>query len=468
MKVKTRFAPSPTGYLHIGGVRTALYSWLYARKHGGEFILRIEDTDQERSTQASIDAIVDSMQWLGLDADQAPIYQSQRFARYREVAEQLIQQGDAYRCNCSKARLEQLREQQLANKQKPRYDGHCRELQLPADTPEHVVRFKTPHEGSVAFVDKVHGNIEIANDELDDVIMLRSDCIPTYNFSVVVDDMDMQITHVIRGDDHINNTPRQINIYHALGATPPIYAHVSMILGPDGKRLSKRHGAVSVMHYREQGILADALLNFLLRLGWSHGDQEIFSRQEMLALFDIAHIQKAAASVNREKLEWLNQHYIKTTDAKLLTDELAWHYQALSIDTTQGPALSEIIHIEKDRAKNLREMAEKSRYFFEEVNTYDAQAMSKFVSADILPILQNVAKALAELSSWQQEAIQSVIKQSVKQHQLKFPALAQPLRIALTGNTTSPGIDATLYLIGQQRSVQRIQQFVAYCEAELG
>ena len=332
IKVRTRFAPSPTGYLHIGGARTALYCWLYARKTQGTFILRIEDTDLERSTPESVQAILDGMQWLGLNYDEGPYYQTKHFARYKEVIQQLIDEGKAYRCYCSKERLEKLREEQTAKKEKPRYDGFCRERTSKGEG-AYVVRFKNPLEGVVEFDDLIRGKLSFANTELDDLIIARSDGTPTYNFTVVVDDWDMKITHVIRGDDHINNTPRQINILRALGATPPFYAHVPMILGSDGKRLSKRHGAVGVMQYREDGFLPEALLNYLVRLGWSHGDQEIFSISELIDYFAIEDINRAPAAFNREKLLWLNQHYMKTSDRDHVARELLWHMEKLGIKT---------------------------------------------------------------------------------------------------------------------------------------
>src|SRR5512143_3034880 len=314
MTIRTRFAPSPTGYLHIGGARTALFSWLYARRHGGTFILRIEDTDLERSTAESVNVILEGMTWLGLEYDEGPFFQTHRFDRYKEVIKQLLDDGKAYKCYCTKDELEAMREEQMANKQKPRYDGRCRHRTEPREGHEYVVRFRNPEEGQTIVDDRVRGRVVFSNSELDDLIIARSDGSPTYNFVVVVDDMDMKITHVIRGDDHLNNTPRQINILKALGYEPPRYAHVPMILGSDGARLSKRHGAVSVMQYRDDGFLPEALLNYLVRLGWSNGDQEIFSIDEMIRLFDVSNVHTSAAAFNPEKLLWLNQHYLKTAD----------------------------------------------------------------------------------------------------------------------------------------------------------
>ncbi|TFQ11905.1 glutamate--tRNA ligase, partial [Escherichia coli] len=356
-KVKTRFAPSPTGYLHVGGARTALYSWLYSRHNHGEFVLRIEDTDLERSTQEAIDAIMDGMNWLNLGWDEGPYYQTKRFDRYNQVIDTMIENGTAYRCYCSKERLEALREKQMANNEKPRYDGCCRDHahNHTADEP-HVVRFRNPQEGSVIFDDKIRGPIEFSNQELDDLIIRRTDGSPTYNFCVVVDDWDMEITHVIRGEDHINNTPRQINILKALGAPVPEYAHVSMINGDDGKKLSKRHGAVGVMQYRDDGYLPQALLNYLVRLGWSHGDQEIFSIEEMTELFTLEAVSKSASAFNTEKLQWLNHHYINSMPAEEVAVYLQWHIENAGIDTRNGPELADLVRLLGERCKTLKEM----------------------------------------------------------------------------------------------------------------
>ncbi|MGH8370629.1 MAG: glutamate--tRNA ligase, partial [Gammaproteobacteria bacterium] len=343
MTVRTRFAPSPTGYLHIGGARTALYCWLYARHHGGQFILRVEDTDRERSTDAAVQAILDGMAWLDLKQDEGPYYQTQRFDRYSEVAQRLLADGHAYHCYCSKQELEQMRAEQMARKQKPRYDGRCRQRTEPVAGVAPVIRFRNPEHGQTVIHDLVHGDIVFENRELDDLIIARSDGTPTYNFTVVVDDMDMRITHVIRGDDHINNTPRQINIFDALGVTAPRYAHLPMILGPDGAKLSKRHGAVSVMQYREDGFLPEAILNYLVRLGWSHGDQEIFSREEMVALFDIEDVNKSASAINPDKLLWLNQHYIKHGDFMRLGTELGWHLERIGVRVADATKLAAVV-----------------------------------------------------------------------------------------------------------------------------
>ncbi|MBX3709592.1 MAG: glutamate--tRNA ligase [Gammaproteobacteria bacterium] len=455
--VRTRFAPSPTGYLHIGGARTALYCWLYARKTKGTFILRIEDTDLERSTPESVQAILDGMAWLNLHYDEGPYYQTQRFDRYREVIQQMLNSGTAYRCYCSKERLEQLRENQMARKEKPRYDGTCRNLMEPREGPC-VIRFKNPLDGMVEFNDLIRGRLSFANSELDDLIIARSDGTPTYNFTVVVDDWDMKITHVIRGDDHINNTPRQINILCALGATPPLYSHVPMILGCDGKRLSKRHGAVSVLQYREDGFLPEALLNYLVRLGWSHGDQEIFSINELIDLFEIKNINRAPAAFSQEKLIWLNQHYMKTSDPEHVAKELAWHMEQLGIHTEHGPPLTEIVRAQAERTKTLREMAERSRYFYESVRLSDE--MKSHFSPEIMPALMMVKSRLEKLSVWSKELIHEVLASTAEIHGLKLGKLAQPIRVAITGGTVSPPIDMTMVLIGREQVIQRLNSFL--------
>lgn len=454
--VRTRFAPSPTGYLHVGGARTALFSWLYARHFGGTFILRIEDTDLERSTDASIQAILEGMAWLGLEYDEGPFYQTKRFDRYREVAQQLLAEGKAYRCYCSKERLEALRTEQEATKQKPRYDGHClRHAPADANAP-YVIRFRNPTEGDVSFDDQVRGTITFANSELDDLIIARSDGTPTYNFTVVVDDADMGITHVIRGDDHINNTPRQINILKALGVEVPIYAHLPMIVGSDGKRLSKRHGAVSVMQYQTLGVLPEALLNYLVRLGWSAGDKEIFSRQEMIELFNLGAVHRSAAAFDTEKLLWLNQHYLKTlnplTIAPLLADQLA---QLGLVDTT-GVSLEAVVKLQAERVKTLSEMAERSRYFFVDMPEYDPVAVEKNLTAEVLAPFVALQQRLEQLSDWRPAAIYEALVAVAEQAGLKLGKVAQPLRVAMTGGTVSPSIDATVWVIGKRRALQRL------------
>lgn len=378
MKIKTRFAPSPTGYLHVGGARTALYSWLFARNHGGEFVLRIEDTDLERSTPEAIEAIMDGMNWLSLEWDEGPYFQTKRFDRYNAVIDQMLEEGTAYKCYCSKERLEALREEQMAKGEKPRYDGRCRHShEHHADDEPCVVRFANPQEGSVVFDDQIRGPIEFSNQELDDLIIRRTDGSPTYNFCVVVDDWDMEITHVIRGEDHINNTPRQINILKALKAPVPVYAHVSMINGDDGKKLSKRHGAVSVMQYRDDGYLPEALLNYLVRLGWSHGDQEIFTREEMIKYFTLNAVSKSASAFNTDKLLWLNHHYINALPPEYVATHLQWHIEQENIDTRNGPQLADLVKLLGERCKTLKEMAQSCRYFYEDFAEFDADAAKK-------------------------------------------------------------------------------------------
>ncbi len=455
MTFRTRFAPSPTGYLHVGGVRTALYDWLLARKHKGVFILRIEDTDLERSTPEAVQAILDGMAWLGLNYDEGPFYQTKRFDRYRAVADQLVAQGKAYRCFCSKERLEQLRVQQLEAKQKPRYDGHCRDLPNGDFTQPHVIRFRNPQTGEVVVNDAVHGETIFQNTELDDLIIARSDGTPTYNFTVVVDDYDMKITHVIRGDDHLNNTPRQINILRALDATIPQYAHIPMILGDDGKKLSKRHGAVSVLQFREEGYLPEALLNYLVRLGWSHGDQEIFSIAEMIELFDINDVNSAPAAFNTSKLIWLNQHYIKNSDPSYIAKHLVWHMQKLNINYQHGPQLEDIILIQRERAKTLLEMAEKSRFFYEGVNLTD-EIKKQYISPEIVPVILQLQNKLYDLTEWTDEAIHQVFYDIVTTQEISLGKLAQPVRVLLTGGTVSPPLNSTIRVLGKKLTIDRL------------
>jgi glutamyl-tRNA synthetase len=461
MAVRTRFAPSPTGYLHIGGARTALFSWAYARRHGGKFILRVEDTDLERSTQQSVAAIVDGMRWLALDWDEGPLFQMQRLARYREVAEQLIAAGHAYYDYMSREELEALRHEQLARNEKPRYDGRWRPERaramglVPPKDGKPVVRFRTPEEGSVAWNDLVKGPIEFPNAELDDLVILRADGVPTYNFGVVVDDLDMAITHVIRGDDHVNNTPRQIHIFHALGADLPQFGHVPMILGADGERLSKRHGAVSVMQYRDEGYLPEALVNYLARLGWSHGDDEIFTVRDFVQWFDLAHVSRSAAQFNPEKLAWLNQQYIKAASdarlAELIEPRLRSRGAQLHWNNEGGPPLERVVALLKDRAPTLEQLADEAMLFYElEVNpgTPDWD--------------ENVAGALRMLkarlagASWERAALGNAIKDVVKASGLKMPQLAMPLRRLVTGRTQTPSIDAVLELLGRETVLHRL------------
>lgn len=461
MTIRARFAPSPTGYLHIGGARTALFSWLYARKHGGNFILRIEDTDLERSTAESVNAILEGMTWLGLEYDEGPFFQTHRFDRYREVIQQLLDTGHAYRCYCTRERLEQLREEQMRQKIKPRYDRFCMDRQdLPEDQP-YVIRFKTPREGSIVVHDLIKGAVEFDNNELDDLIIARSDGTPTYNLTVVVDDMDMSVSHVIRGDDHLNNTPRQIHILKALGATPPAYAHVPMILGSDGKRMSKRHGAVSVMQYRTEGFLPEALLNYLVRLGWSHGDQEVFSVDEMIEHFDVSDINKAASTFNPEKLLWLNQQYIKASSPEHIAHQLSWHMGQLGIDPAQGPDLVEIVKTQQDRAKTLVEMASNCAFFYADFTEYEEAAAKKHLKPEALQPLQEVYEHLQGVE-WVAEALHGVVSQVAESLQLKMGKVAQPLRVAISGKAATPPIDTTLFLLGREKTLTRMRHAIEH------
>lgn len=464
MKIKTRFAPSPTGYLHVGGARTALYSWLFARHHEGDFVLRIEDTDLERSTQSAIDAIMDGMNWLSLDWDEGPWFQTKRFDRYNEVIDQMLSAGTAYRCYCSKERLEQLREEQMSRGDKPRYDGHCRDQHDHNHDPEqpHVVRFRNPVSGSVIFDDQIRGPIEFSNKELDDLIIRRTDGSPTYNFCVVIDDWDMGITHVIRGEDHINNTPRQINILKAIGAEVPVYAHVSMILGDDGKKLSKRHGAVSVMQYRDEGYLPEAVLNYLVRLGWSHGDQEIFSVQEMKDFFNLDDVSKSASAFNTEKLQWLNHHYINTLPAEYVATHLQWHIEQAKINTRTGPELADIVKLLGERCKTLQEMAAACRYFYEEPDGFDADAAKKHLRPVASQPLEAVYNKLLAIDNWTAENIHDAIQTTADELETGMGKVGMPLRVAVTGSGQSPALDVTLQAIGQTRTLSRIKQALSF------
>lgn len=461
MTVRTRFAPSPTGYLHVGGARTALFSWLYARRHGGTFVLRIEDTDLERSTTESVNAILEGMTWLGLEYDEGPFYQTERFDHYNAAIQKLMDDGLAYRCNCSRERIDNLREEAMRRKEKPRYDGHCRHKELSSDEP-HVIRFRNPDHGAVVVDDMVRGRVLFNNEELDDLIIRRTDGSPTYNLTVVVDDLDMEITHVIRGDDHLNNTPRQINILRALGHEPPRYGHVPMILGDDGARLSKRHGAVSVMQYREQGFLPEALLNYLVRLGWSSGDQEIFSLDEMISLFDISDVNKAASAFNTEKLLWLNQHYIKAASPLRIAHLLSPHIGRLGIDPIKGPNLVEVAEAQQERAKTLVEMADISAFFYQDFEQFDGQAAKKNLRPVAREGLEKMREALDALDDWSPEALHQVVADVSERLGLKMGKVAQPLRVAVVGRAASPGIDVTLYLVGRDACLRRIDKALEF------
>ena len=462
MTVRTRFAPSPTGFLHIGGARTALFSWAFAKKHSGKFILRIEDTDVARSTPEAVQAILDGMNWLGLDYDEGPFYQMQRMDRYKDVIQKMLQDGSAYYCYSTKEELETLRESQMQQGLKPRYDGRWRPEvgkvlpEVPQDIPP-VIRFKNPQDGHVVWNDLVKGEISIANQELDDLIIARADGTPTYNFCVVVDDWEMNVTQVIRGDDHVNNTPRQINMLKALGATIPQYAHLSMILGDDGQKLSKRHGAVSVMQYHEDGYLPEAVLNYLARLGWSHGDDEIFTMQQFCEWFDLDHITPSAAQFNTEKLNWLNAHYIKLADKDYLVHDITERLAKLNVTVNAQPDLSAVIDLYKERANTLNELAESIVYFYHKP-VVDHVAAEKHLVEDIKPALAKLVELLADVE-WNAEAIHHAINAVVVEFQLKFPKVAMPLRVLLTGIAQSPSIDQVMALLGRDEVLARINEF---------
>jgi glutamyl-tRNA synthetase len=459
--VKTRFAPSPTGYLHIGGARTALFCWAYAKRHGGTFVLRIEDTDRERSTQQSVNAILESMQWLGLDYD-GPYYQMERLARYREAADLLIREGKAYDCYASREELDALREQQRARGDKPRYDGRWRpesakRLGLkPPTGVQPVVRFRNPDEGEITFTDLVKGPITVANSELDDLVLLRADGIPTYNFGVVVDDIDMDITHVIRGDDHVNNTPRQINVYRALGAVQPKFAHVPMILGTDGERLSKRHGAVSVMQYHDEGYLPEAVVNYLARLGWSHGDEEIFSREQLVEWFDLEHISGSAARFNPEKLAWLNAQYLKGADDARLAQLVEPFLLKDDCDPARGAPLAKVVALLKERVNTLEQLADAAVYFYRPLEPSE-DLKHQHYSRAAKPALAALRERLSKID-WSREQISAEVKAVLAEHKLKMPQLAMPLRVMVSGEPQTPSIDATLELIGREEVLARMEK----------
>lgn len=470
VKVRTRFAPSPTGELHVGGARTALYSWLYAKANQGEFVLRIEDTDLERSDPQKTEGILKSMQWLGLNWDHGPYYQTQRFDRYNQVIEQMLEQGLAYYCFISKEELDEIRATQEANKEKPKAPRTYRDYPLTeakqriAQGEKPVVRFKNPLTGSVVFEDAIRGRIEISNDELDDLIIRRADGSPTYNFCVVVDDWDMAITHVIRGEDHINNTPRQINILQALGAPVPIYAHVSMILGEDGKKLSKRHGAVSAMEYHKEGYLPEALLNYLVRLGWGHGDQEVFTREEMIKYFTINQVSHSASRFMVDKLQWLNQYYICNSPRSEVEKALAWQYAETGVDISTGVSLNEIINMLGERSKTLVEMVEKSRFFFEDFDHFEESSAKKHLTANALKPLQMVRSKLAQLEQWNKETTHQAISDTAEELSVGMGKVGMPLRVAVTGMGQSPSMDATLNALGKDRTLKRLDYAIAFIQ----
>ncbi len=465
MSVRTRFAPSPTGFLHIGGARTALFCWAYARRHGGKFILRIEDTDLERSTELSVNAILESMKWLGLDWDEGPFFQMQRLPRYKEIAEQLIAAGHAYRCWATKDELEELRTRQRQNNEKPRYDGRWRpERSKGLKKPEGVnpvIRFRTPEEGEVGWHDLVKGAISFPNKELDDLVLLRADGVPTYNFGVVVDDLDMEITHVIRGDDHVNNTPRQLHIFRALVKEEkiPAFAHLSMILGADGERLSKRHGAVSVMQYLEEGFLPEALVNTLARLGWSHGDEEVFSRQQLVEWFDLGHVSRSPAKFDPEKALWMNQQYLKHADNVRLSGLTELVLGHMGINARCGPPIDKVVALLKDRANTVVHLAENARMFYA-YETPAAQDVAAALDDQVRPALRMLAAKLADLPTvaWERKALAAAIAEVLKATGLKMPALAMPVRLLIMGRTQTPSLDAVLELLGRETVLARLEK----------
>jgi glutamyl-tRNA synthetase len=465
MLVRTRFAPSPTGVLHLGSVRTALFSWLYARHHGGSFILRIEDTDKERSTKENVDAILDGMAWLGLDADEGPFYQTERYSRYREVINGWLADGKAYRCYCTREELAELRERQKASGEHVRYDGRCRERNEPREGIEPVVRFRNPDHGQVVVDDQVRGRVVFENAQLDDLIIARSDGSPTYNFSVVVDDHDMGITHVIRGDDHLNNTPRQMNLLRALGGETPVYAHLPMILGPDGAKLSKRHGAVDIREYRELGYLPQAMLNYLVRLGWSHGDQEIFSVEEMVRFFDVAEVNQSASSFNPEKLLWINQQHIIGTPVEELASYLVPFLEKAGLDASEGPDPVHVAEGFHERAETLQQLALSASYCYSDFDNIDENAAKKHLRPAILKPLVAARQRLAAIEDWCKPAIHDVIEAVASEFDIGLGKIGQPIRVAVTGGPVSPPIDVTLWLVGQQRTIRRLDAAIGLIEA---
>jgi glutamyl-tRNA synthetase len=468
MTVRTRFAPSPTGALHIGSVRTALFSWLYARRHGGQFVLRIEDTDQARSSEEFVGIILEGFAWLGLDTDEGPIFQSRRGDRYREVAERMLADGLAYRCYCTPEELATMRAAQMAAGKKPRYDGSCRDREHPRDGVQPAVRFRNPDNGQVVVEDRVHGRVAFDNAELDDLVILRSNGAPTFHFGVVVDDADMRITHVIRGDDHLNNTPRHINLFRALGLEPPQYAHIPMIAGPDGAKLSKRHGAVSVLEYRDRGYLPDAILNYLVRLGWAHGDQEVFSRAQMIALFDLEGVHKSPARFDIEKLNWLNQHYIKATDAAVLAGGVAMQLEGLGIGVGDIDRIVPLVDAFRERAKTLAELAEKARVYLEDFAEYDVKGAAKHLTPESAILLRDVRERLGALDVWSADSTQTVVEAIAEASGAGMGKVAQPVRVAVTGGTTSPGIGVTLHVLGREKTLERLDRAIAYAGATAG
>ena len=461
MRIRTRFAPSPTGFIHLGNLRSALYPWAFARSKGGDFILRIEDTDQERSSLEAVEVILEGMHWLGMDPDEGPIYQMQHMDRYREVLKQMLADGSAYYCYMSEDELNRLRDEQMANKQKPRYNGFWRPeagktLPIPPKDVNPVIRFKNPIGGSVIWNDAVKGSIEISNDELDDLIIARPDGTPTYNFCVVVDDLDMKITHVIRGDDHVNNTPRQINIMKALGGTPPVYAHLPTVLDESGEKMSKRNGALSVRDYQKMGYLPEAILNYLARLGWSHGDVEIFHKDQFIQWFDLEHLGRSPAQHNPEKLLWLNHHYIQNGDPKRLAQLCKTFADQQSINTTQGPSFEAVVALLKDRANTLLEIVEGAKLFYQERPQLSTQQIQENILEHVRPAITEFKEALKSQEAQSKEQVAAILKAVLTNHNLKMPALAMPIRYALFATTQTPALDAVIATLGKEEVIERL------------
>lgn len=458
--IRTRFAPSPTGVLHLGSVRTALFCWLYAKHCDGQFVLRIEDTDKERSTKENVNAILEGMSWLGMDYDEGPIFQTDRFERYHEIAKNWLEHGKAYRCYCSKDELDKMRNKQKEKGEKTRYNGHCRDLKRNDSKEGFVLRFKNPLSGKVVVNDQVRGEVEFENHELDDLVIVRTDGSPTYNFAVVIDDADMKISHVIRGDDHLNNTPRQINMFNALGVNAPIYSHLPMILGDDGAKLSKRHGAVDIRDYREQGFIPEAILNYLVRLGWSYGDQEVFNTEEMIKLFDLSDINQSAAAFSSDKLLWLNQEYMMHATAESLVPHLRYHMDLIGIDRSDGPELIEVIEAYRERAETFTQMADACRYCYEEFDEIDPKAIKKQLRPVILEPMIALHSRLKLVEEWSHEIINACVNEVASIFDINMGKIGQPLRVAVTGISASPPIHVTLCLIGQERTLKRLERAI--------
>ncbi|MFM1593535.1 MAG: glutamate--tRNA ligase [Woeseiaceae bacterium] len=458
--IRTRFAPSPTGVLHLGSIRTALFCWLYAKHCDGQFVLRIEDTDKERSTKENVNAILEGMSWLGMDYDEGPIFQTDRFERYHEIAKNWLELGKAYRCYCSKDELDKMRNKQKEKGEKIRYNGHCRDLKRNDSKEGFVLRFKNPLSGKVVVNDQVRGEVEFENHELDDLVIVRTDGSPTYNFAVVIDDADMNISHVIRGDDHLNNTPRQINMFKALGVNAPIYSHLPMILGDDGAKLSKRHGAVDIRDYREQGFIPEAILNYLVRLGWSYGDQEVFNTEEMIKLFDLSDINQSAAAFNSDKLLWLNQEYMMHARAESLVPHLRYHMDLIGIDRSDGPELIEVIEAYRERAETFTQMADACRYCYEEFDEIDPKAIKKQLRPVILEPMIALHSRLKLVEEWSHEIINACVNEVASIFDINMGKIGQPLRVAVTGISASPPIHVTLCLIGQERTLKRLERAI--------